>query len=491
MNRDEIKECMEQVQIGEEMQQEIIRNLHRRMEGEKRRRSLKRMAVMAASFVLLVGILAVSVQAAISNFVRERMENIAAEELDGLAKMTQQQPVNCDTYSREYTENEKMRQKELQVAYHNGLFPEEEILLVDNVEQAPEDRLSYARDVSCYCLPAREMTDEELLEIIDFDHVRAYAISQAVCTPNPEEREIQQQEQDIRQQELGERVQEAGGISESEASEIARKYMETTPGLSLEGLELFSAKLIDVKGSDWNAEAGIAYSVLFYDSEKCAICLLIVDAVSGSVISVNGEEAVHSEGSAETLDTDTSAMEIFRSVLLGDTQFFYGSAGNMKAMAITDVPSLFDAYDPFMKIWEFSVVDLDGDGEEEVILFVTGAAGDMGGKVILHQINGEVYGYITDNRTLVDLKKDGTYVYSDQTGLAEAEIAAVTGFSGTEYTVDKFSCAAGTYEGRDTFIVNHQPATEEEYLDAVSRQDKKQAAERFEFTNKNIDTIFR
>lgn len=381
MNRDEVKECMEQVQIGEEMQQEIIRNLRRRMEGE-RKRSLKRIAVMAASFVLLVGVLAVSVQAAISNFVNERMENIATEELDGLAEMT-------------------------------------------------------------------------------------------------------------RQQELGERVQEAGGISESEASEIARKYMETTPGLSPDGLELFSAKLIDVKNSDWNTEVGIAYGVLFYDSEKCAICLLIVDAVSGSVISVNGEEAAHSESSVETLDMDTNTMEIFRAVLLGDTQFFYSSAGNVEAMSITDVPSLFDAYDSFMKIWEFSVVDLDGDGEEEVVLFVTGAAGDMGGKVILHQIGGEVYGYITDNRTLVDLKTDGTYVYSDQAGLAEAGIAVVTGFSGTEYTVDKLSWAAGTYEGWDTFVVGHQPATEEEYLDAVSRQDKKQAAEWFDFTNENIDTILR
>ena len=290
MNRDEIKECMEQVQIGEEMQQEIIRNLHRRMEGEKRRRSLKRMAAMAASFVLLVGILAVSVQAAISNFFRERMEYIETEELDGLAEMIRQQPVNCDTYSREYTETEKMRQKELQEAYHNGLFPEEEILLVDSVEQAPKDRLSYARDISCYCLPGREMTDEELLEILDFDHTRAYAISQAVCTPSPEERETQQQEWEIRQQELGEKVQEAGGISESEAAEIAKKYLETTPGSSLEGLELISAKLIDVTGSDWNTEADIVYGVLFYDSEKCAICLLIVDAVSGRVVSVNGEE---------------------------------------------------------------------------------------------------------------------------------------------------------------------------------------------------------
>lgn len=49
-------------------------------------------------------------------------------------------------------------------------------------------------------------------------------------------------------------------------------------------------------------------------------------------------------------------------------------------MVITDVPALFDADDPLMKIFEFSMVDLNGDGEDEVILFVAGAAGDMGEK---------------------------------------------------------------------------------------------------------------
>lgn len=38
----------------------------------------------------------------------------------------------------------------------------------------------------------------------------------------------------------------------------------------------------------------------------------------------------------------------------------------------------------------------------------------------LHQIGYEVYGYLTDNRTLVDLKMDGSHGYSDPTGVTEA-----------------------------------------------------------------------
>ena len=41
----------------------------------------------------------------------------------------------------------------------------------------------------------------------------------------------------------------------------------------------------------------------------------------------------------------------------------YYSDGKAETMIITDVYVFFDEYDPLMKIWEFSVVDLNGDGE--------------------------------------------------------------------------------------------------------------------------------
>lgn len=159
-------------------------------------------------------------------------------------------------------------------------------------------------------------------------------------------------------------------------------------------------------------------------------------------------------------------------------------------MTIADVPSLFDPDDSFIKIWNFAVTDLNGDGEREVILFVVGAAGDAGGKVILHQAGGKVYGYIADNRTLVDLKTDGTFCYSDPTGAIEEGVAAITNFTETDYTVDKIYYETGTYEGWDTFTVEHQPVTEEEYRNVVSRQEKKQNAEWHDFSRENIDRIF-
>lgn len=196
----------------------------------------------------------------------------------------------------------------------------------------------------------------------------------------------------------------------------------------------------------------------------------------------------HSNESGQT--SGSGRNEIFKAVLLGNSPFVYCSDGNAETMVITDIPTLFDADDPLIKIFEFSVVDLNGDGEDEVILFVAGAAGDMGGKVIFHQIGDEVYGYITDNRTLVDLKVDGTYSYSDPTGSAEAGIAEVVDFSEAGYTTDKITYATGTYEGWDAFVADHQPVTEEEYLDVVALQDQKQNAGWYEFSNENINNMF-
>ena len=191
-----------------------------------------------------------------------------------------------------------------------------------------------------------------------------------------------------------------------------------------------------------------------------------------------------------TSNSDTNTESIFKAVLLGDAQFVYANSENTKTMNITDVPSIFDPDDSYMKIWDFSVVDLDGDGYYEVILFVEGVAGDTGGKIILHQIGNDIYGYVSDNRTLVDLKTDGTFSYSDPTGVIEGGIGTVTDFSERGYTLDKISYGSGTYEGWNTFVVDHQPATEKEYFDAAAIQNEKPDAEWYDFTDENINAVF-
>lgn len=174
-------------------------------------------------------------------------------------------------------------------------------------------------------------------------------------------------------------------------------------------------------------------------------------------------------------------------ILEGEAEFLFVSDGTAEPKTMEDVPALFDpdnAYDT--KIWDFAALDLDGDGQNEVILSVSGVAGDMGGKLILHQIEDQIYGYQTDSRTLTSLKADGTGSYSDPTGTAEIGICTVSSFTTTGYTLKKISYGIGTYQGLTEFVVNEQPATESEYLSAIEQQEKKTDAVWHEFTSENI-----
>ena len=176
----------------------------------------------------------------------------------------------------------------------------------------------------------------------------------------------------------------------------------------------------------------------------------------------------------------------FTAILQGNAQFFYVSEGTAEPKSINDVPSLFDPYDDYMKIWSFAVLDLDGDGNTEVILTVFGTAGDMGGCLILHQINDDFYSYTADYRTLMNLKTDATFSYSDPTGAIETGTCAITAFTETGYTIDKITYAHGADGEWDTFVVNHQSATEEEYQTSETKQAEKADTTWHDFTAENI-----
>ena len=96
------------------------------------------------------------------------MEQVPAEEQKELENVMDSQNVNADSYSREYTQEEKARDAEMRKAYAGGTFPESELRQEKTADETLADVLYYAQDNSVFHLPERELTDEELLQIIDF-----------------------------------------------------------------------------------------------------------------------------------------------------------------------------------------------------------------------------------------------------------------------------------------------------------------------------------
>ena len=234
MNRLKLKETMDQIHMKEEMQKEIImkvkRQTDRRAFGMKRSHQA---AAAIAAFVLIAGAVIPS-QAGLWSFVKDRLENMPKQKLEAINQMVQDQNnAEADRFSREYSEEEIKRMQQLQEAYQNGRLPQQTITFTDRVGQIPDDLLRYDPDTGFLYLPDRTLTDEELLQIIDFNYTRDYAVSQGSAAQEA------RKEWEEKQEGLKTKVQKEGWITEKEALQAAEVYLQTEFGLSAEGMTAY------------------------------------------------------------------------------------------------------------------------------------------------------------------------------------------------------------------------------------------------------------
>ena len=235
-----------------------------------------------------------TVQSKISEAEPENMEAQTEMDTDQIKADAQEQGKGTDSVMREYSDSEKERMAELNQSYQNETVkPEKMIQEVDSAESVTEGTLCYIRSTGEYYLPERELTDEELLEIIDCNF-RIAINSQGWTQEKIDEAERRDRAL------LEEKVKAAGGINEDEAIEIARKAMETDIGEKAKELEVciypdlasngWKLRLWDI--TDWDEykdKGDIAYSVQFGNKEKVVdpkdFCNYncFVNAVDGSI----------------------------------------------------------------------------------------------------------------------------------------------------------------------------------------------------------------
>lgn len=251
MKLSDLKLSLEQIHMDEDTQQQMIEKLterygeneEKRISGQKERnhgmakgyyRFGKGAAAILIAGVAILG-LSVPVRALVNSFVAERMEELSEEETASVLEQLDAQETGADYFSREYTEGEKERRGKLYEAYRKGTFPEGELVQADTEEEAKQQEFCYLKTNSTFYLPSdRELTDEEILQIIDFEEKRNYALSQRYEEENAEEiadRKAEEKEQ-IAQ------LASEGGIKEQEAITIATKYLQQIYGLEGSGMEL-------------------------------------------------------------------------------------------------------------------------------------------------------------------------------------------------------------------------------------------------------------
>lgn len=129
-------------------------------------------------------LVAVPVTAKVNSAVKERMESMSKKERKAYETMndpkylTKEHETEAIRYSRELSEDEEKREGELFQKYEEGvLFPEGEIQVVDKLEENMEITSPlYEVWNREFFLPERELTDEELLQMIDLMYKQSYAL---------------------------------------------------------------------------------------------------------------------------------------------------------------------------------------------------------------------------------------------------------------------------------------------------------------------------
>ena len=143
------------------------------------------------------------------NLYHEKMQSITQEDKKNYNETVQNSEKAGDSYSRSLTKQEEERMQSLRIAYEKrGKFPENKIREVSKKKDIRENELAFCTENSTFYLPQETLTEEQILEIVDYMEKRDYSVREqnkvVEETPQPDEK-----------------------ISKKEAMQLACKSIET------------------------------------------------------------------------------------------------------------------------------------------------------------------------------------------------------------------------------------------------------------------------
>lgn len=133
---------------------------------------------VAAVIALCVVSLSLSIGAgAAINLYIQRMNSLNEEEMLTYNSEVQNTDKEADSFSRQLSKLERDKMLEFREEYETeGRFPTKEILKVQKKSEVVHGELCFYVENSTFYLPKQELTDDELLQIIDFMEKRDYSV---------------------------------------------------------------------------------------------------------------------------------------------------------------------------------------------------------------------------------------------------------------------------------------------------------------------------
>lgn len=138
------------------------------------RMNFKKSLALATACVLMFSI---TVSAAVGAY-KQRMEAMNEQEMEEYFTNIYTAKIGVDNYNRPYTDGEKTRMEELTASYEEeGTFPEKALMMIAESDEYKGSGVAFLGDTATFFFPDKDMSDEELLQIIDFMHKRDYSLA--------------------------------------------------------------------------------------------------------------------------------------------------------------------------------------------------------------------------------------------------------------------------------------------------------------------------
>ncbi|MCM1193726.1 MAG: hypothetical protein NC123_15240 [Butyrivibrio sp.] len=185
-----------------------------------------------------------------------------------------------------------------------------------------------------------------------------------------------------------------------------------------------------------------------------------------------------------------SPEESYRTVLLEDGEFISTDLQGRK-LKLRDIKEAVTEEDGLLlTAGKFTALDLDADGTQEIVLWLTVNGISDYGFAVLKYLEGEVYGYTLPYRSFMNLKEDGSFAFSG--GAADSGIGQLS-FSEETYTVEELYYSKSEFDfqtGELTVQCYLKGAycTEESYEDGMRRQEEKTDAVWYDLTADNVNS---
>ncbi len=135
--------------------------------------NFKKAILLTAVSVML---LSVTVTAAVGA-LQQRMEEMNHQKIEEYYIQIQESKLGSDNYNRAMSKQEESRLQVLRNDYEQkALFPEGELTMIEKAEKYKGKGVAFLAQTSTFFFPEGEMSDEELLQLIDFRYKRDYSL---------------------------------------------------------------------------------------------------------------------------------------------------------------------------------------------------------------------------------------------------------------------------------------------------------------------------